>query len=172
MEYTDILTSKVIELDAKIVLELGVGEAFSTLALLKGLSRTEGHLFSVDAYSCKSGRNRVTESGLQDRWSFIQLDDLEFIKTWDKKVDILYIDTSHFPGHTFYELKLYSSYVKDNGFILLHDTLHTPETNEQGWDVMSGVKNFLTQESDWEFIELLPDDIGKCGLGLIYRKKP
>lgn len=170
MEYTDILTNTVTERNAKIVLELGVGEGFSTIALLKGIYQTDGFLFSCDVYSCKSGKNRVNETGLQDKWCFTQADDLEFVKKWKKQVDILYLDTSHYSMYTYLELKAFSPFIKSNGVILLHDTLHNQYTNEQGWDVMLGVVNFLKEEKDWKFKELLPDDIGLCGLGTMWRK--
>lgn len=171
-EYTDIITERIKEANAKIVLELGVGEAYSTMAILRALQETDGHLYSCDIRPMLNGVQRVKDNGFDmTRWDFTNIDDLVFVETWDKMIDVLYIDTSHYLMQTFYELKAYAKFVKSDGFILMHDTLHNPTTNNEGWDIMPAVHKFMALYTEWCFEELLGNDIGKCGLGLLYHRK-
>ena len=170
-EYTDIIYEKVKELNAQVVVELGVGEAYSTMALLRAIQETQGHLYSVDIRPMPSGVQRVKDNNFDmSYWTFTNQDDLVYIDSWKLPIDILYIDSSHYLMHTFYELEAYSGFVKPNGIILLHDTLHNPTTNQEGWDIMPAIHKFMALHSEWIFEELLGDDAGKCGLGLMYRR--
>ena len=171
-EYTDILYEKVKELDAKVVVELGVGEAYSTMALLRGIQEVQGHLYSVDIRPMLSGIDRVKENNFDmNYWTFTNQDDLVYIDSWILPIDILYIDSSHYLMHTFYELEAYSRFVKFDGIILLHDTLQNPTTNQEGWDIMPAIHKFMALHSEWVFEELLGNDPGKCGLGILYRRR-
>jgi len=171
-EYTDILYEKVKELNAKVVLELGVGEAYSTMFLLRATQEVQGHLYSVDIRSMKSGVNRVKESKLDmSYWTFTNQDDLVYIESWNLPIDILYIDSSHYLTYTFLELEAYSKFVKPDGIILMHDTLQNPTTNQEGWDIMPAIHKFMTLHSEWIFEELLGNDPGKCGLGMLSHRQ-
>lgn len=170
--YLELLREWVLKTDAKTVVELGVGEGHSTLILLGAVIENGGHLISVDVQPCPTAHRRIVESRLDlSHWTFIQMDDLELAKFWSKAIDLLYIDSSHLYEHTLLELQTYSGFVEEVGAILLHDTLHTPENNpSEKWDVKRAVDDFVKEKVEWQFIELLPDDEGECGLGLLVRR--
>jgi predicted O-methyltransferase YrrM len=171
-KYTDILYKKVKELNAKVIVEIGVDKAYSTLVLLKAAIETNGHLYSVDILSVLDGIKRMHDSKLDlNYWTFTNQDSLEYIRSWKLPIDILYLDSNHLAEHTFKELEAYSKFIKSNGVILLHDTLHNLTTNKEKWDVMFAVHKFMALHSEWIFEELLGDDEFKCGLGMLSRRK-
>jgi hypothetical protein len=134
---------------AKVILELGVESGKSTKILLKACEIGDGHLWSVDI------NQHTTEFKDHKSWTFIQMDDLEYGKTWNKTIDLLFIDTSHTRDHTFKELELYSKFI-NNGIIVLHDTMAYPECRE-------GVYDFLNaHKGEWIFTEL--GYISGCGM--------
>ncbi len=130
-----------IELDAKRVVELGVGiTAPSTIAWLYGLSETGGHLWSVD----------VLEQPFADQsgWTFLQGDDLnpDIFMRLPAEVDIVFIDTLHTFIQTTTELALYGPRVRSGGKILCHDTMLTGRWEETGkFPVQRAVVNFCDQ---------------------------
>lgn len=99
------------------VLELGVRYGNSTAALLAGVERHGGHLYSVDIMDCRG----VIEANNQ--WTFIQADSLDY-KTISPhiqgSINILFIDTDHSYERTKSELELWGNVTK--GKIFLHDT--------------------------------------------------
>ena len=101
------------------IAELGTRTGQSTSALLAGASETGGHVWSVDP-----GEVTVpswwAETGL---WSFLPADDMSADATrWvPRRLDVLFIDTSHLYGHTMDELHEYVPRVRPGGIVLCHD---------------------------------------------------
>lgn len=99
------------------VLELGVRYGNSTAALLAGVERHGGHLYSVDIVDCRG----VIEAN--EKWTFIQADSLDYETISPHipgSIDVLFIDTDHSYERTKSELQLWGNITK--GKILLHDT--------------------------------------------------
>jgi len=109
-----------------IVLELGVRNGNSTSALLLGVERSGGRLFSVDI-NPKCG-------DLFDGhplWTFIKAfstDDKEIITKiyetgHEPKFDIIFIDTVHTLEQVSFELKTWAQYLRPDGKIFVHDVI-------------------------------------------------
>ena len=156
-------------LKADKVVELGVGEGNSTLALLKAVAQNKRKLISIDKGNAPVAHKRIKESGLEENWIFIQEDDLQITMNniGLTAIDLLYIDTSHEYEHTKKELEKFLPLVADKGIVLLHDISPT------GWDVQKAIDDFLSFHSDWDYTILFSgkEDPGGCGLGLLKRKK-
>lgn len=105
------------------VLELGTRGGVSTAALLAGVERHGGHVWSVDLDDCSG-----VAAGHPD-WTFIQgsSTDTEIAKfcaeTLDS-IDLLLIDTEHTYEQASAELALWGPHVAPGGHICMHD----PET--------------------------------------------
>lgn len=164
-DFLRILYEKVKERSSVKVLELGVQGGFSTEAILSALNQVEGHLISIDINPCLKAKERIKELNLESRWSFVQTDDLKIVL--QDKFDIIFVDTNHYFSHTLDELKKFSKLLKPQGFMLLHD-IHFDGINPPDLDVKNAVVQFLKENSNFQFTDLLPKDI--YGLGLLERK--
>jgi predicted O-methyltransferase YrrM len=102
------------------IIELGVRGGNSTAALLAGIGHGGGELWSVDIAEPEVPAHW---RGLA-RWHLLVADDQspEAVAFCPEAVDLLFIDTSHFYGHTLAELRLYVPKVVPGGVVLLHDT--------------------------------------------------
>lgn len=113
------------ELGAKIVVELGAGQ--STYVLLAATKETGGQFYSIDLdpsahqLGFPEGRGILQK---EPRYHFIAGSDMDIVKTWDKKIDFLFIDTTHAYSHTLCELKEWTPFVRVGGKIAMHDTFH------------------------------------------------
>ena len=115
-----------IEFDLKRTLELGVRDGKSTIALTEASSKIGGHVWSIDINSCNDAKQKVDSLNLGKYWTFIQGDDITIGQKWDKKIDHIFIDTSHSYNHTLQELKIFGKFLEPNGFITFHDTRTFP----------------------------------------------
>ena len=145
-----------VEFDLKTVLELGTAEGESTIAFLQATKKIGGKVYSIDINPCLEAQKIVESNGLQDRWTFIQNDDLQV--NWEKKIDHLFIDTSHEFQHTLNELKKYETYVRNGGIISLHDIITFPS-------VMKAVNEFLRGRNDLRVYKYLHNN----GLVIIFK---
>ena len=125
------------DLDAKVVIELGVRYGHSTIAWLYAL-QGRGHLWSVDcSFPVPANPQSQFEFdrvnlldpqgplGVCDHWSFLLGYDtwpqiLDMLPKED--VDIVFLDTNHVYEETLVELDLYYPRVRAGGRIYLHDT--------------------------------------------------
>ena len=119
------------------VLELGTRSGVSTAALLAGVERHGGHVWSVDIEDCQNVAQGHTQ------WTFVQGDSRDAEEILHTLFD-RFVGTSHYPAHdqregmtgfdlilidTFHayenattELAAWHSYVVPGGTILMHDT--------------------------------------------------
>jgi len=105
---------------SKSVLELGVRSGISTAALLAGVERSGGNLWSVDIE-----KPRVPEWWfVSPIWGLTIGDDLdpEVARLQPDKIDMLFIDTTHFYEQTMAELRVYVPRVNPGGIACCHDT--------------------------------------------------
>lgn len=155
-----IFYSKVLEYNAKNVLELGVRGGISTRAFLLGVKRTSGHLYSVDILDYDSTRQTMRDLGLDKYWTFTVMDDLEYSSklNTDIRFEIIFIDTSHELDHTISELEEFSRFLSPGGCILMHDTISYKE-------VKKAIDFFMIENKEWIFIEFNT----KHGLGMLKR---
>jgi len=138
---------------SKVILELGVGSVGNSTHFLLAVCKENGaHLWSVDKDQCNTV---VSKFSKRKHWTFTQMDDLEYGKTWHRTIDLLFIDTSHERDQTFKELELYSKFII-NGTIVLHDTMAYE-------GCILGVYDFLNaHKGEWEFTEV--GYISGCGI--------
>lgn len=142
----------------KVVVELGVRWGNSTTALLAAVNDSGGHLYSVDILDASGGAATYKET--EPNWTFFLGDDMEVVKTWDKPIDHLFIDTSHKFEHTLSELREWGKWVKPEGIITLHDVSNN--------EVMSAINKFMEENSKKYDLTIFPDSYG---LGLLRRCK-
>ena len=111
------------------VVELGVRSGCSTCAFatavrdINEILELDSTLYSVDIAPCPDEvLSIIRRIGCQDYWQYIQEDDMTLAKSWDRPIDVLFIDTSHEYEHTKAELQAWGGWVRKGGLILLHDT--------------------------------------------------
>lgn len=119
------------------IIEWGVRGGVSTWAFLEGLPQ-DGHLWSVDILDCVVPRPVSSDP----RWTFVIGDDLDpaVQAQLPTKVDLVFIDTSHTYGQTYFELIHAASLLPVR--IVMHDYVMDPVRraadrfcSEYGWRV-------------------------------------
>ena len=121
-----------VQANAQVILETGTNVGDSARIWLAGLEKTGGELWTVD----------IQDWG--DAWG-TDIPNLHFLKgssidiSWDKEIDILYLDSDHTYGHVMKELYKFGPYVKKGGFIVLNDTLH----HGYGWEITSAIRHWM-----------------------------
>jgi cephalosporin hydroxylase len=111
------LRQEVVDRDAKVIVELGVRSARSTVALLAGAEVTGGVVWSVDIADPYPPEEILGHPS----WVFVRGNDLELVVEAPEPIDVLFIDTSHTYDQTLAELDVYGPKVRAGGVILLHD---------------------------------------------------
>lgn len=136
------------EVDAKLVIELGVHTAQSTVALLEAVHASDGRLVSVDIDLLPHVIGMLNAYKLLDRWQFNLMDDIKFGQKWPsgKKADLIFIDTSHTFDHTTKEIELYEPILRPGGIMAFHDTV----TFRDG--VLVPIENFLKANPGYKFV--------------------
>ena len=150
------------------VLELGARQGNSTLAFLAGVAESGGHVWSVDVTNVIRDPNGMAPWKGSRRWTFVHGDDMdpEVQAKLPRKVDVLFIDTSHEYEHTLAELRAYMPRVAPGGVALFHDT-HVMGWPGYQWDrdvspVWAALDDYCAEAGlRWE------DMPGKYGLGII-----
>lgn len=107
--------------DAKLIVELGTGQGYSTDAFLKAVKITDGVLYSVDKSEDEpvaTTRNQLKD---EDRVIFVVGDSVDFAHKWDKgNIDILLCDSDHSYEHVSRELSSWGRF--NPRIIFVHDT--------------------------------------------------
>ena len=141
----------------KVVVELGVRNGNSTVALLAAVNDSGGHLYSVDIKDCPGVQDLYGE---EPNWTFIRGNDMEVVKSWNKPIDHLFIDTTHTFYHTLMELRDWGKWVKPGGIISLHDITNV--------EIMKAINRYRSENPDkYNFTTF----DGSYGLGLLRRVK-
>jgi len=154
-------------MNAKVIVELGAGQ--STYALTAAANETKGQLYSVDL-----GKDAVTRlfpqgEGVLDkeeRYHFIQGDDMEIVKTWNTPIDFLFLDTSHLYEDTKKEIEAWFPKVKKGGIIAMHDVAHEEGL---GTGCRKALDEFMKSEEgkDYRVLQLL--DTKHLGMAILIK---
>ena len=147
------------------VAEFGVRSGNSTCAFLAALEVVPGTLWSVDL----SWPQVPDEWHQLSHWKFMPGADLAHpVIAWvPDRLDVLFIDTSHWFEHTLAELGTYAPRVRPGGVILMHDTEHGghyPDMAQPQPDfpVRAAIEKYCAEnELSWE------NRPGSWGLGVI-----
>lgn len=116
--FVHLLTGLTIATKAKLILEIGTGWLVSTRAFVHGLNISDGKIISCDSVK------RFKEFN-HPRFTFINKTSSQLAKTWNKRIDILFIDADHSYNQVKFDYRIFSPFVVKNGLIILHDT-NTP----------------------------------------------
>lgn len=134
--------------NSQILCEIGAGQ--STYALTAAANSTLGQFYSIDL--TKEARERLFPNApdldKESRYHFIQGNSLDVV--WDKPIDFLFIDSGHEYNLTMAELRKFTPFVVDKGFICMHDT---GEHNNVFIDCRRAMLDFL-KETDWKFMTM------------------
>ena len=141
----------VVDMDARVVVELGVWTGQSTVALLCALAQTGGLLISCDIKDFPDTRKMIADYRLGVPWAFDVADDLVWGADWEgdgaAQIEVLLIDSSHQRAQTEAELRLFSRHMRRDGVILLHDTT-APEWSA---NIMGAIAAFRADFPGWQF---------------------
>lgn len=112
------------QMNAQLVVEIGLGPGDSTSVFLLAMKETGGRLVSIDIESQPVAESKVDLLGLRNRWEFVCQPSQEVGKQWDarRKIDILLIDGLHTYKQIELEYKLFKPHIRQGGYILFHDS--------------------------------------------------
>ena len=161
-EHLGTLHDLVVSQGAKRVLELGVRDGVSTVALLEGVLETKGALISLDIDPCVNAQRQIKYYKLNGPWTFVQDDDIAYAKTLnpEEPFDLIFVDTSHVYEHTKAEIEVYMPLLRPGGVMAFHDTESFPK------DVKKPIEEFMEAHPDYSF-----ENDPRCnGLGIV--RKP
>lgn len=152
----------------KLIFELGVASGQTSYAFNKAAMATSSKLVGVDIDPrWKSSYKNFSKNQCQ----FYGMDDIKFLKFFlknplypNKKVNLIYIDTSHVYQHTLVELEHFIPILAESGSFCVHDTNMSPLedfgwyclTNKvcyKGWDNKKGVVRAIKEFFDIDFDE-------------------
>jgi len=146
-DHLETIFTECLDIEAKLIVELGVGDGESTFVFERLAKLWGAVLVSVDVEDCRrvsSYKQRI----------FVRQDDIAFAATFDQwcrnkridpQIDILFIDTSHLYDHTVSEIGSWFPLLAERAKVLFHDTnMHEVFTRKdgskgQGWDNERGV---------------------------------
>ncbi len=160
-DHLETLFMECLNVDAKLIVELGVGDGESTFVLERVTNLWGAKLVSVDIEDCKK------VSKFKDR-IFIKKDDIAFaaeFPQWCRErniipvIDLLFIDTSHLYDHTVAEIKAWFPYLAPRTKVFFHDTNMSPVfvrkdgSTGKGWDNQRGVIRAIEEHLNTKFDE-------------------
>jgi predicted O-methyltransferase YrrM len=143
------------------IIELGVRTGNSTSAFLAAVEQHGGHVWSVDIVQPDVPWHD------HPQWTLTIADDRDVVDVLPDDVDVLFIDTSHFYGHTLSELRHYVPKVRTGGVVLMHDTeLTRTRPGDPIYPVRAAIERFCKRHLKHRRFTL--DYVtGSCGLGVI-----
>jgi len=117
-----LLYSVVLGLEAESCFEFGVG--FSSQVIIDAMEPTGGTLISCDTRGLENFNNVPLKN---PRWSFYCGNSLDIVPTLPKPIafDFVLHDGSHTGSVVEQDLRNIVSHVKQNGIIMVHDSLHS-----------------------------------------------
>ena len=160
-DHLETLFIECLNLPAKLIVELGVGDGESTFVLEHIARLWKARLISVDIADCKkvsSYRRRM----------FVQMDDIAFAREYPRfcelhdiksDIDILFIDTSHLYDHTVQEIKSWFPFLADHSKAIFHDTnmkeifSRKDGSKGRGWNNERGVIHAIEEYFNRSFDE-------------------
>lgn len=151
---------------AKTIVELGIGN--STAALLAAANKTLGELYSVDLSI--TGLSRISEDATEIfknevRFSFVEGNDLQVVKKWNKKIDFLLIDSDHTYEHVRLQLQDWLSWVRRKGIIAMHDV----DQKDPNMGVGRALVDFLYSKEGLDYEVIYLSDTKGLGMAILLK---
>lgn len=143
-----VMADRVIEMNAKLILEFGTRDGFSTRIFSEALKTTGGEIHTVDINPPKE---QFTEENIKVYTCPVE----ELL--WSTPVDILYIDDWHNAWHLYYELNVFAKLAK---VVMIHDVCLDSE-------LLSAVDAWC--KHNWMIYTVYP--LNGCGLAVIEIEK-
>jgi cephalosporin hydroxylase len=160
-DHLETLFVECLNIESKLIVELGVGDGESTFVLERVANLWGAKLVSVDIVDCQK------VSTFKDR-IFIKKDDIAFAAEfpgWCRErnivpvIDVLFIDTSHLYDHTVAEIKAWFPYLALRTKVFFHDTnmsevfVRKDGSTGKGWDNQRGVIRAIEEHFGTKFDE-------------------
>ena len=146
-DHLETLFVESLNLESRLIVELGVGDGESTFVLERVANLWGAKLISVDI------EDRADVSTFRDR-IFVHEDDIAFAARFpgwcrecgiEPAIDLLFIDTSHLYDHTVSEIRDWFPYLAPRCKVFFHDTnmgeifVRKDGSTGKGWDNQRGV---------------------------------
>jgi len=149
---------------ARSVVEIGVAEGVSALALREGMAE-DGTLYLIDPFHLsrmpalnfiKRVARRTVNGSRRGRVVWIDKFSQDAARDWKDSIDVILIDGDHAESAVHRDWRQWGGFVKQNGVAIFHDA----RLFEQGWTSADyGPVKFVnqvfrsSQEKDWEIVE-------------------
>ena len=131
------LYSIILGMESKNVFEFGTG--FSTHCILHALEKTDGRLISCDVTHKDMNRNVTDFTKNSNRWKFYHANSNLLLDNIDhEQYDVILHDGSHIGDEVLVDLEKIYPYLKQDGILITHDTMH----HNLGEDIMRAVMKF------------------------------
>lgn len=131
------LYSIILGMESKNVFEFGTG--FSTHCILHALEKTDGRLISCDVTHKDINRNVTDFTKNSNRWKFYHANSNLLLDNIDhEQYDVILHDGSHIGDEVLVDLEKIYPYLKQDGILITHDTMH----HNLGEDMMRAVMKF------------------------------
>ena len=121
----------------KCVVEIGVAEGVSALALREGMAE-DGTIYLIDPFHLsrlpilnfvKRVARRTVNSNLRGEVIWVEKFSQDAAKSWNKNIDLLLIDGDHAEAAVERDWRDWSHFVKPGGMVIFHDA----RVFERGW---------------------------------------
>lgn len=160
-DHLETLFVESLNIESKLIVELGVGDGESTYVLERVANLWTAKLVSVDI------EDRAEVSTFKDR-TFVLQDDISFaaeFPQWCKNrgiepvIDILFVDTSHLYDHTVAEIRSWFPYLAPRCKVFFHDTnmgevfTRKDGSTGKGWNNERGVIRAIEEHLETTFDE-------------------
>jgi len=152
-EFGEEIYRRVIEKKPDLILELGTANGYSTCWFLLGILMNEkGSIVTVD---WKDRQPKVWDQLRMDtnKLEFINKDSDEFLKDFNKKADMIFLDTNHRSEAVMKDLRKIIPILNFGSIVFIHDIYVEPE-------MWADVKTYGSDIFDFEEINK------SCGLGI------
>lgn len=121
--------------DDAVVLEIGAFKGYSTCALAYACKDTRRHVWTIDTFvgnlantNYQDGENyraefdqNVADRGLTELVTVLAGKSEEFYATWDKAIDLLFIDGNHWIMAQ--DLEAFLPHLRQDGWLVMHDVI-------------------------------------------------
>jgi hypothetical protein len=144
-------------LDAKVVVETGLGEACSTHIFLTALSNLnnpeERTLHTYEIAPKAESVDKIKNQNYKPKWVLHSQDSIQGGNEWQGPINFLYLDSDHGVNHVYNELNAWARHLDARAVIVSDDTWIN-----NGPDLaLQGMRKWLSENNSWkEFTFIYP----------------